>query len=128
MPGLLIALTTGAGLVVIAVSLVMLAVMATAPGFGPNMGIGIRTRATKSSPEAWRAGHVAARPWLIVAGAVALAVAVADLVLVAAGVSADVILIVAMSTYAGALVLVVVGALRANRAARSVADEHRAGG
>lgn len=47
----------------------------------PNHVAGMRTSATMASPEAWQAGHRAARPWTDGSAAVALVLAGAAVVL-----------------------------------------------
>jgi len=36
-----------------------------AGAFGRNSAVGLRTRSTKSSDEAWERGHCAAAPWML---------------------------------------------------------------
>ncbi|WP_328811772.1 SdpI family protein [Rhodococcus sp. NBC_00294] len=43
---------------------------------GPNSAVGIRTKATKASPAAWRVGHEAASPFLMAAVITAVTVVV----------------------------------------------------
>lgn len=83
--------------------------------------VGIRTRATRSSDEAWRAGHAAALPSMRVAGRVSLGSAVVLPGVALAGVGPGVV-----GAVAGAAAAVLIGVLllasrRADRAARAVA-------
>ncbi|WP_300681462.1 SdpI family protein [Nocardioides sp.] len=88
---------------------------------GLNPLVGIRTRATMASPEAWRRGHLAAQPALVAAvrvGIVGLVLAgLARLVLpTSASVVAAVIGLLAALVPFG---LLLYGTLLADRAARS---------
>ncbi|WP_019813114.1 SdpI family protein [Saccharomonospora saliphila] len=119
------------GLVVFAVALVALAGVLHAVRRGIRTGtlernpaLGIRTAATTSSDAAWRAGHVAAGPWLLAAARTGYgggAVSGVLIVLVALGVlPPPIAMVVPASALVVMVVLLVLGTRRANRAARRV--------
>lgn len=88
---------------------------------GPNQVAGMRTSATMSSPEAWRAGHRAAQGWTDVATVVGIVVAVVGGVLGVAGSdgwAAGLILAAALVLLAGTIG----GGVVAHRAAKAVRD------
>lgn len=99
------------------------------PGAQPNSVAGLRTKATKSSAEAWVAGHRAAlRPAKVTVLVSLTAVALSLLCLVASSAVAGMALPAAVLGGA-ALAAVMVGSswacLVADRAARGVHDDHQ---
>ncbi|MET4047589.1 MULTISPECIES: SdpI family protein [unclassified Rhodococcus (in: high G+C Gram-positive bacteria)] len=85
----------------------------------PNWAIGIKTRATKSSKEAWVAGHRAAYPFMM-AGATHCAVSA---VLIAALLLIDpspgtAVLVLSGALALGAAVILTVSGIKADREAR----------
>ena len=99
---------------------------------GPNRGAGFRTRATLSSPEAWRAGHHAGRPVTDLAGLVGAVLAVADVGRFAIATVAAVVILVGgppglvlaafLASAAALLTGALVGGVRAHQAARAVRE------
>lgn len=96
---------------------------ATTGRLGRNSAVGIRTRATRASDPAWRAGHRAAGPWLL-----ASAVTGYGTGLLAAAFSVTLVLIggnnvapsaIGLSGYSLVIILLLVATARANRAARA---------
>lgn len=87
----------------------------------PNALVGIRTRATRASAEAWYVGHRAARPALRLGGLVAL-VGMA-VVLITGASDPDRVLPVGLASYGVVLVVLLAAAFLADRAARRVARE-----
>ncbi|WP_243791818.1 SdpI family protein [Saccharopolyspora gloriosae] len=90
---------------------------------GRNPAIGIRTRATKSSDAAWKAGHLAAGPWLMAAartgysgGAVTVVLA---LLLLTIGHDSPIALLVPCSATIAVIALVLIGTRKANQASRA---------
>lgn len=90
-------------------------------GLPRNSSLGIKTRATLASDEAWRAGHDAARPWLrssaltaytasVVCGAVAL---------ISQSPSEGVVALVMLSGFAALITVLICAGVIAERAARS---------
>lgn len=120
-----LALTGGALLLTLTAALI--ALMAGGDGLPPNRAVGIRTRATRSSPQAWAAAHRAARPLLwrgAALGALLVLVAAVALVLHARGdgegPAAAVALTAAVSGFVGVTAAVLWGGVRGQRAARRV--------
>lgn len=109
-------------LFVAAALLVQLVMRRAARGtLGPNHVAGMRTTATMSSPEAWRAAHEAAKGWTDVSTVVGIVLAVAGAVtagLGATGWAAGLILAASLVLLAGAIG----GGVKGHRVARSVRD------
>lgn len=63
----------GIAIVVGGIALVVLGVTARAGKLTRQSAIGLRTKATMASDEAWNAAHAASAPWVIAAGAVLVA-------------------------------------------------------
>lgn len=110
------------GLSIGTITLVSVATLiAKFPGDEPNTVMGIRTKATMSSPEAWQRAHRVARPglrraaWIALAGfAVQLGIAIAVGVGTAASATA------AAVVFAAVTVAILAAALTGNRAAREI--------
>ena len=58
-----VALLIGLAMIAAAVAIIVVTNRAANGALGPNAGFGIRTKATRSSPEAWQAAHRAAKPF-----------------------------------------------------------------
>lgn len=109
------------GFWVLGATLVVVA-LATANGTIARNGlIGIRTRKTRASDEAWMAAHVAAKPASLLSAVIAFIAGVLVLVLAIAldsNVPAAVVAVVGM---VAVLALVIVAAVQAQRAATAAA-------
>jgi len=68
---LLRAVMLSLGLLAIAVILPLMGRAGSSPAKNKTIGIGIRSKWTRASPEAWVAGHAAAYPLLTAAGVIA---------------------------------------------------------
>lgn len=92
-----------------------------------NGGVGIKTRLTRSSQQAWEIGHRAALPWVRRCALLCLGTGVLALVsfLVAEGplLGQTVPVFVLIVGYGGLVVLLARGTVAANRAVRSSGDE-----
>jgi len=86
---------------------------------GPNPGMGIRTTATRSSPEAWQAAHRAAMPIMQFAAIVSLATGVVVLFLRSSPNLFWGVLLVGVALLTA---LSVTGAIVADRAAKAIRD------
>lgn len=110
------------GLSIGTITLVAVAsLIAKFPGDEPNSVMGIRTKATMSSPEAWQQAHQAARPglrratWIALAGfAVQLGIAITIGVGTAASATA------AAVVFAAVTVAILAATLTGNRVAREI--------
>lgn len=89
----------------------------------PNGIIGIRTRATRQSHEAWDAGHEAASPWLLTTAVVGLVCGVLVLVLAIWGNDTAVVAstVLMFAGFAAVIVLAVLAGRVADRSARALA-------
>ncbi|WP_180357686.1 SdpI family protein [Streptomyces sp. NP160] len=94
---------------------------AAAGGLGRNRWVGVRTPATLSGDEPWRAGHAAARPWAAAAGGLLALAGLGALLVGATTGSAGVFATVVVGGAALAAVVLVAGAVRADAAARGPA-------
>lgn len=125
----------GLGAVIgLAVGMVMLAGVfdyvryATTRGrLGRNQGIGIRTKRTMSSEQAWKAGHRAAAPWLL-RGArtgyvVGPAIALIGLVLAMLDAGGALGVIIGFTGFAAMMAFTLIGTRAAGRAAARVAED-----
>lgn len=94
--------------------------------FDRNRAIGIRTRATLESDEAWSRGHIAAAPWML-STAVAAAVAgfsIAALGFMGVDASNLAVVILTLGGFAVVLACLIAGAAVANRAAKASPSSH----
>lgn len=82
-----------------------------------NPIVGIRLRSTMASDQAWKAGHKAAGPYLIVGGVIGLAAVTVSLI----NPMYDVLFLV-LTSCGAAVVLLVAGAFAASKAA--IREEH----
>lgn len=106
-------------LFVLSLTVYVTALVTKDPDQEPNSLIGIKTRATKSSKEAWVAGHRAAYPYMM-AGAthcLASAVSIAGL-LVLGFVPATAMLTLSVALALGAAVILTMSGLEADREAK----------
>ena len=116
-------LMAGAGVLIISI-----ARRAADGRMGPNAVAGIRTRTTRSSPEAWQAAHQAGLHTTVLAGWASVAAAIIALIAgVIAGSGGDdpnrAMLVWAITIMSGAVLLVglvVYGAMKGQAAAREV--------
>lgn len=114
------AVTTGAIMLVIGVVVAVLGGLGIARRLPSGWMVGIRLPVTTASNEAWVQTHVAAGPWLVLAGLVPLATGIA-LLLVAGSMPEWSV----MGAYAALAVFVAVGAVRGVRAASAVTGTPR---
>ncbi|TSD49072.1 SdpI family protein [Rhodococcus sp. KBS0724] len=114
--GLVLGLSIGTVMLVAVTSLIV-----RFPGDEPNSVMGIRTKATMSSPEAWQRSHQAARPGLRRATWVALAgIAVQVVVGSTVGVGTAASAAVAVVVFAAVTALILAAALTGNKVAREI--------
>lgn len=106
------------GFVFVGAALLALAAGATAGTLPRNGAVGIRTRATRMSDEAWQAGHRAAAPVLVAGGWLSLVAGAAVVVLLVVDADTAAAIVGAVGGLA-VTVSVVVMTVRANRAARA---------
>lgn len=112
-----VTLLISAAMIAGAIAIIVITNKAASGSIPPNRGIGIRTTATRSSPEAWQAAHRAARPFvqfgaiaLFVSGGVVLALSTAPTALFGVAIVGTVLMAIAL----------VAGAIVADRAAKEV--------
>ncbi len=94
---------------------------------GPNGWAGTRTRATRSSPEAWKAAHLAALPPSVLSGRVFIASAVLGLFGIVSGDPETAVAIWGIVIGVGVLVATAVllyGAWLAQKTAKRYVEEH----
>ncbi len=122
---LVTAATGGFGLAVIALFMYLTARLSRRNELHLNDSLGLRTKDTKRSEQAWVSGHHAAEPGLVVAAAISVAAAVLALVVAvllgpdqsSANIAALAALVLG---YAIVLTLLLRAVRQANRAARAV--------
>lgn len=115
---------TAPGLVILAGAMWGIGSMIAAGSLVPNALIGIRTRATRRSREAWDAAHLAALPWLrrsAWAGALGAVLLLALLLGGDAGWVMPTAVAIAILGYLGCLGALVCGSVVAQRAAHAAA-------
>jgi len=115
----LLGLLLGVAMIGAAIAIIVVNNGASNGRIGPNPGMGIRTAATRSSPEAWEAAHRAAMPIMQFAAVVSLATGVVVLFLRSSPTLFWGVLLVGVALLAS---LTVVGAILADRAAKRVRD------
>jgi uncharacterized membrane protein len=113
--GLVLGLSIGTVMLVAVTSLIV-----RFPGDEPNSVMGIRTKATMSSPEAWQRSHQAARPGLRRATWVALAGIAVQVVGITVGVGTAASAAVAVVVFAAVTALILAAALTGNKVAREI--------
>lgn len=109
------AITTGIIMSVVGLVMAVVGVLGLARRLPANAMIGIRLPATKLSDETWEEAHVAAGPWLVLAGLAPLLTGI--FILTMGGSMPEWTVLVA---YAAMLIFVLVGAVRGVRAANAV--------
>jgi uncharacterized membrane protein len=118
-----------AGLVVVALLCFAMSLAVSTGSLTPGGVLGIRTRATRASAEAWYVGHRAAQPVLRLSGLICL-VAMAALLVVGAAVGshpdgATVVTLTGLACYLVVVLLLAGAAVVADRAARATQDTGR---
>ncbi|GAA1725996.1 SdpI family protein [Aeromicrobium alkaliterrae] len=112
------------GLLSIGLTVGWVASLVRSRSLGPNGIVGLKTRATKSSPEAWYAGHDAAVPALWSAAIAATTLAFVNIglaVVLSESKRADsTVTVVGISSFAGVVALLAFATMRADRVARRV--------
>ncbi|MEW1934187.1 SdpI family protein [Rhodococcus sp. NPDC079359] len=106
-------------LFVLSLTVYVTALVTKDPDQEPNSLIGIKTRATKSSKEAWVAGHRAAYPYMMAGGTqcLASAVLIAGL-LVLGSVPATAMLTLSVALALGGTVILTLSGIKADREAK----------
>ena len=115
----ILGLLLGLSMIGAAIAIIVVNNWAASGRIGPNPGMGIRTPATRSSPEAWHAARRAAMPIMQFAAMVSLATGVVVLFLRSSPILFWGVLLVGATLLAS---LSVVGAIVAERAAKSIRD------
>ena len=112
-----------AGFLILAGVMVSLAVVQQHGRLKRNSAIGIRTRHTLASGEAWASAHAAASPYMVAIAVVAVAFGIALLTIQLAGLPEGAGHIVVVSGY-GTIVAVALLAWRvSDRAAKAITDQ-----
>jgi len=116
----------GVGLLMLGVTIHFVSNQVASGDLGRNSAIGIRTKATMASDDAWEAGHAAAAPMLTVthltaytAGAITLVIGVASTM---TDVGRPVAIAVPLCGVGAVLTLLVMAASKANSAARAAGN------
>ncbi|PIE26207.1 MAG: hypothetical protein CSA58_10710 [Micrococcales bacterium] len=112
----------GGSLVFVAAVIFLVAHAVKNGSLGPNRFIGIRTKATKSSPCAWQEGHAAAHHWMLSSSLWALSFAVATGLAAASGLSEGAVVALGLAGYAGLIVFISIAAFVADAAAKRVVN------
>ena len=109
----------GVTLLVLSLTVYTTAVVTKGPDQEPNSLIGIKTRATKSSKEAWVAAHRVAYPYMMAGATHCLASAALIVGMVSlATVPEPSMLLLSSSLTIGAVVILTIGGVKADRTAR----------
>lgn len=112
------------GLVIAGLAAYFVTKSASGGGIEVNSAIGIRTKLSQSSPQAWAAAHRAALPFTLVACLLAIAVSVISVTAVilanTAGVSPVVPVVATVGGYVGFLVVMFLGTRAGNEAVKSL--------
>lgn len=115
------------GLVIMGGLMLLMVSMINRNELVPHADFGIRTAATKSCPQAWDAGHHAAKPFIRWTGIVAFAAAILKLVvaiLVRDSPNSSMWHAVMFSlAYGTVIAMVLIATRHANKAAREVANQ-----
>lgn len=91
-------------------------------GDEPNPVVGIRTKATMSSPAAWQVAHNAARPYLVrTVWSAVVGLVVQASIGVAAGFGSVASAAVAVAVFVAVFVVLIYAALKGNAAAKDIA-------
>lgn len=106
-------------LFVLSLTVYVTALVTKGPDQEPNSLIGIKTRATKSSNEAWVAGHRAAYPYMMTGATHCLASAALLVGLLALGsVPATAMLTLSVALALGGVVILTMSGIKADREAK----------
>ena len=115
----ILGLLLGVVMIGAAIAIIVVSNGASNGRIGPNPGMGIRTTATRSSPEAWQAAHQAAMPFMQFAAIVSLATGVVVLFLRSSPTLFWGVLLVGATLLTA---LSVAGAIVADRTAKGIQD------
>ncbi|MBT2484184.1 MULTISPECIES: SdpI family protein [unclassified Microbacterium] len=94
--------------------------------FDRNRALGIRTRATLASDEAWSRGHIAPVPWVwsSAIAATVFGLALASLGFMGAEASNPAVIVITLGGFASVLACLIISGIVANRAARATGTGH----